>query len=190
MAIEPDDAKEITESVKKLIAKLIKAGIQLDVVSTVFFKNSRILSNGIQIREREYNSVIFPYPEVLDPKVLDIISAMDRRGLNILLGGSKPKFTTTGKQIPHVFHPVFDPQDDDLSPLWNRGIKPLFKAPENSLISLIPQGEANLFLACPKEFKGIMEGNIQYGEIHFSLPKSSGLIIFRQDSKGKIERVM
>ena len=115
---------------------------------------------------------------------------MDRRGLNIVLGGSKPRFTSTGKQIPHVFHPVFDPQDDDLSPLWDSGIKPLFKAPENSLVSLIPQAEANLFLVCPKEFGGIMEGDIQYGEIHFSIPRSSNLLIFRQKSHSKIEQVM
>jgi len=190
MAIGTKDAEEIIESVRKLITKLVKAGIWLDVISTAFLKDSRISSNGIQIKEQKYSSVIFPYPEILDPKVLDIVSAMDKRGLNILLGGSKPRFTSTGKRIPHVFRLVFDPRDEDLSPLWNSGIKPLFKAPVNSLISLIPQGEANLFLVCPKELGEIVEGDVQYGKVSFSIPKSSGLIIFRQDSHCKIEQVL
>jgi len=122
----------------------------------------------------------------MDPNVLDIISAIDRRGLNILLGGSKPKFTTTGKQIPHVFHPVFDPQDDDLSPLWNKGIKPLFKAPENSLIPLIPQGEANLFLACPYDFYfGLFTGQDSLcTTLVFWLPASYFLLLYIRPLSG------
>jgi hypothetical protein len=189
MAIGSQDAEEVILSVNRLIEKLVIEGFQLDVVSSVLLKEGRLSNEGLRIREQIYDSVIFPYPEVLDPKVLDIVSSMDKFGVPILLGGCKPRFTTTGKRIPHVLPLTFDPLEEDLSSLLQGGVRLLFTPPENSLTTLIRQGEENLFLICPNKLGDIVEGKIQYGEISFSVPRSSGLIIFRQEKTGKAEQI-
>jgi len=190
MTIGSQDAEEIILSVNRLISRLVMEGIQLDVVSPVFLKEGHLSPEGLWINRRMYESVVFPYPEVLDPKVLEIVSLMAKFKFPILLGGSKPRFTTEGKKIPHVFPLTFDPQAKGLSSLWKGGVKPLFKVPENGLGTLIRQGEETLFLLCPKKFRGSVEGKVQYGKFSFSVPKSTRLVIFRREEKGKVEQIL
>lgn len=190
MAIGSQDADEVIRTVNRLIARLTLEGVHLDVFSPLLLKEGRISPERLRIRERSYSSVVFPYPEVLDPKVLEIVSVMGRIGFPILLGGSKPSSTSDGKKIPHVFQMSFDPRDEELSPLWNGGMKSLFKAPQNGIASMIQKKDESFFLICPKRFKGVVEGEVQYGEISFSVPRSSGLVIFRIGKDGVVEKVL
>ena len=190
MAMGSQDAEEIVSSVNQIITRLVMAGIQIDVITPTLIKECHLFPNGLSIRSRIYESVIFPYPEVVDPSVLDIISSITKSNLPFFFGGCKPRYTTSGKKIPHIFPLTFDPQDIDLSLLRNKGIKQLFTLPENSLGTMIYQGEDILFLICPTRCGQSVEGDLQYQRISFSIPKSSSLVIFRKRKYKKVEQLL
>ena len=190
MAIGSQDAYKIILSVNELISRLTLECVQCDLISTALLKEGRLSPDGLRIRNRMYESVIFPYPEVLEPEVLEIVSVLDKFGYPILLGGSRPQFTTRGKRIPHTFPLSFDPVDDDLTPLLDRGVKPLFEKPENGLATSIHLGDEILFLLCPKSFGDVVKGQVRYGENTFSVPESHNLVIFQGDKNGEVEQIM
>jgi len=190
MSVGPRDGESIIQQSNNLIGKLVSEGIQLDVISPILLKEGHLSPEGLHVQNRIYEAVIFPYPEVLDPAVLETISLMDQFGIPILLGGCKPKFTTKGKRIPHVFPLVFDPQDEDLSPLWDNGLKRMFKLPQGALGTCIHQKRETLFLFAPKKSGGSFSGKVEYKDIAFSIPRSHGLVIFRVDKKGEVEKVL
>ncbi|MFH1942664.1 MAG: hypothetical protein ABIL68_11245 [bacterium] len=190
MTIGSHDADPIIREVNQLIARLTLEGIQCDVISPSLLRECRFTTDELQIRHRTYRAVIYPYPEILDPKVLEIISAMAKRDFPILLGGCDPQFTTIGKRIPYILPLVFNPAAKDISALREKGIKPIFEAPGNSLTTLIPMGEETIILLCPKTYKGVVEGNLRIGEHKVTVEKSSCLMIFRQKKDGKIDRLL
>ncbi len=190
IAMGSQDAEEIVSSVNQIITRLVMTGIQIDVIAPSLIKECHLFPDGLSIRSRIYESVIFPYPEVVDPDVLDIISSIMKSNLPFFFGGCKPRYTTSGKKIPHIFPLTFDPQNIDFSFLKNKGIKQLFTLPENGLGTMIYQGEDILFLICPKQYGQSVKGEVQYQKISFSIPKSSSLVIFRKRKYKKVEQLL
>jgi hypothetical protein len=186
MCVGPQDG----ESMMQHTNSLISAGVQLDVISPILLKEGSLSPQGLRIQDRVYEIIIFPYPEVLDPAVLETISLMDQFGLPILLGGCKPAFTTEGKRIPHVLPLVFDPRDEDLSSLWNHGLKQMFAMPKNAIGTCIRQENETLFLLYPKKSGGSFCGEVEYKNIVFSVPRSTGLVIYRAKEKGQIKQLL
>jgi hypothetical protein len=190
MTVTPQKGEMIMKRTNDLTANLVSAGIQLDVISPILLKKGHLSPNGLRVQNRVYESVIFPYPEVLDPAVLEVISLMLKFGLPILLGGSKPNFTTQGKRIPHVFPLAFDPEDQDLSALWEHGLTRMFQMPPNSIGTSIRRKRHTLFLLCPNKMGGSFSGKVVYKNIEFSVPKSNRLVIFRAMKKGEVEQIL
>ncbi|MBN2029388.1 hypothetical protein JW824_04020 [bacterium] len=190
MAMGSQDAEKIIASVNQLITRLVLAGIQLDVISPVLLKECHLFPDGISIRSRTYESIIFPYPEVVDHEVLEIISLIARSNIPFSIGGCVPRYTSSGKRVPHIFPLTFDPQDEDLSPLRKKGIKRLMILPENGLGTMIYQGEDILFLICPKQAGESVNGRVRFQNISFSVPKSQSLVIFRKQKYKKVEQIV
>jgi hypothetical protein len=189
-AIGTKGAEKIIQSISSLVSKLTLEGIQLDVISSAFLKKGRISDNKFHIQTRSYDWIIFPYPEVLHPEVLEIILKLDKCSFPVFLGGCKPRITSTGKPIHHDLPVSFDPKDKDLSSLLGEGIKPVFVGPKNGLATQIRQKNETLYLFCPKEFGSQVSGKAQCGDITFTVPKSRGLVIFKVTTKGKVDQVL
>ncbi len=190
IAMGSPDAEKIISDVNQLITRLVLTGIQLDVISPFLLKECHLFPNGLSIRSRIYESIIFPYPEVVDHDVLEIISLIARSNIPFSIGGSIPRYTSSGKRVPHIFPLTFNPQDEDLSPLWKKGIKRLMILPENGLGTMIYQGEDMLFLICPKKVGESVNGQVRYQHISFSVPKSRSLVIFRKRKYKKAEQIV
>lgn len=188
MNVGSQDADDIILSINNLIYRLVLAGYQCDVISSYLFNRGRVSAAGLQIRNRQYESVIYPYPEILDPDGLEIVALMDKLGLPIFLGGSKPRFTSTGKRIPHNFTLHFDPKDNRIEKLRTGGLEVLFDFPSNALATMIKKGRETLFLLCPKRPKSGFEGRVQYGDFSFDVPYSEGLVIYGKTRKNNIEK--
>ena len=189
-AISIKDAKKIIQSINSLITKLTLDGIHLDVISSAFLKKGRFTDSKFHLQQRSYEWIIFPYPEVLHPEVLEALLKLDKNHFPVLLGGCKPQITSTGKPIHYDLPVSFDPGDEDLSSLYGQGITPLFSAPENGLATHIRLKNETLYLFCPKEFGGQVGGEAQCGDITFTVPKSHGLVIFKVTTKGKVDQVL
>jgi len=190
MSIGSQDANKIIFSTNQMIRKLIMEGVQLDVISSVTMKKGKVSPKGLQINNQIYDTVLLPYPEVLDPKVLDTISLMDKIGHTVLLGGCNPGYTTLGKRIPHIFPLTFDPSSTDFTTLWDKGLKRLFSGPKNGIGTMIKQGDNLLFLLCPNQPGGTIQGDVCCGNIEFHVPESSDLVIFRKVKGGGISQIL
>jgi hypothetical protein len=185
-----EDAEDSYYTIHQLIGNLVMQGIQLDVVSASLLKECRLSSNRIHIRGRSYDAIIYPYPNILDPKSLEILSLLDKVGFPVFLGGSNPKWTTAGKRIPHVFPIKFDPKSKNLSALFEGGIRPLFQMPENAIGTMIQNTNEILFLLHPQKPGGSFKGEIQYGKIRFKVPKSSKLTIYRKRKNKPADKIL
>jgi hypothetical protein len=182
-------AEEIIFHIKKLVCRLLTDGVQLDIVSSELLKKARFKSGFLHIQRRIYQSVIFPYPEILSSQVLELVSTMEKYGFPIFIGGSKPQFTSEAKRIPHEFSLSFDPQVENMDIFWDRGVERLFILPKNCLGTFIQKKDEILLLFCPSKFRGIIEGEFQYGNMVFSVPRSTSLVIFRFGEDKKIYQV-
>ena len=185
MAGEPVNSRKRIRAIHRLIARCMMAGIQLDVLSSGLLRESRLSQRGISIRNRQYDSIIFPYPEVLHPDVLEKMTTMIKYGIQLLFGGCRPQFTTMGKPISQDFNITFDPRSADVKTLYDQGIHPLLVAPDTSLTTMIPKNDDILFLICPKEYGESVNGNIHFGDIVIPVSKIDKLTIYRWDGNNK-----
>ena len=189
-SLKCEDAETMLDSVNRLIGTLISHGIQLDIISASLLRKCRLSSDSLYINGRKYEAVIYPYPQVLDPKVLEILSLLDKVKFSLFLGGKHPEWTTQGKRIPHTFPLKFDPDDKNLGRLLVGKIPRLFHMPENALGSLIRQSDDLLFLLHPEKQGSSFKGKIQYKNISFEVPKTSKLTIFRKQKNKPVEKVL
>jgi len=188
-ASRSDRSREMRRCLQDLVLRLVLGGVQLDVVSSLFLKKARLDESGLQYRNRIYRNVIYPYPEVMDPFVLDLVSRMVRADFPILLGGSKPEWTSKGERIPQDFQTVFDPRDVAFTEQWRPADGTVFEIPESGLGSVIQTGTETLLLFSPKETGGTVSGRARFGETRFHVGESSGLTVYRLKEE-KISRVL
>jgi hypothetical protein len=156
----------------------VENNVPLDVVSSSLFRKGKLETDGLRFRNRTYRNVLFPYPEVLDPAVLHLISVMDKSGFPLLLGGAKPRWTSKGERIPHEFPASFDPRDADFPKHWQAGPDKSIAPPGNALGSVIQTGTETLLLFCPSRYDGPVEGEARYGGTRFRVERSDGLTIY------------
>ena len=190
MSIGSQKAEKIVLSVNKLISRLTMGGIQLDVISPTLLKKGKPSSEGVRIMSQTYDSILFPYPEVLNPRVLEVINIIQKYSIPVLFGGCAPQVTTSGKRIHREFPIAFNPDEKDLSSLLDRGVKPILSGPRNGLTSIIYTGEDQLLLLCPKIPGSTIEGDVLYRDISFYVPESSTLVIFKVKKNGSVEQVL
>jgi hypothetical protein len=189
-SMDCENAEALFYSVHHLTGMLISHGIQLDVISASLLKECRLSSNFLHINGRKYEAMIYPYPQVLDPKILEILSLLDKVEFPLFLGGKHPEWTTQAKRIPHTFPLTFDPDDKNLGGLFKDEIPRLFHMPENALGTLIRQSDDLLFLLHPEKPGGPFKGKVQYKEFSFEVPRSSKLTIYRKQKNKPVERVL
>jgi hypothetical protein len=185
----PARSAVMRRDVQELVARLVLNGSQLDVVSSALFGKAALDREGLHFRNRIYQSVIYPYPEVMNSTVLEQVSSMERAGFPVLLGGARPQWTSAGKRIPHDLPQAFDPRDAAFAENWQTGAEKVFSFPENALSSAIQTGTETLLLFCPKEPGGAVEGKARYRETSFHVSKSARLTVYRLKD-GKVEKAL
>ncbi len=188
-AADPVRRAEMRRDTQALIARLVLNGVQLDVVSSALFRRAVLKEGCLHFRNRIYQSLVYPYPEIMHPAVLESVSMMEKAGFPVLLGGTRPLWTSAGQKIPHDLPVAFDPGDAAFAENWQTGAETKFAVPEKALGSVIETGTETLLLFCPKEPGGRVEGKTRYGEISFIIPKSDRLAVYRLKD-GKAERAM
>ncbi len=182
-------SKKIINCVYTLIAQLILAGIQIDVISPLLLKNSKVIDEGLKIGDRLYKGIIYPFPDILDNQVLYTLSIMEKSGFLVLLGG-KPQLTTAAKLIEFNFNNFFDPYKNDVSFLNKNGIKPLFNLPDNCIGSLIKNNKKNYVLLNPARYGKSIKGQVIYKDFSFSISDKTSLVIYELSRKGKVIQVL
>jgi hypothetical protein len=185
----PGRSAEMRRDIRTLTARLVLNGNQLDMVSSILFQKAVLDQAGLLFQNRVYQSVIYPYPDVMNPAVLELVFSMEKAGFPVLLGGTRPQWTCAGKRIPHDLPVAFDPKDAAFAENWQTGAERKFVVPENALGSVIKTVNGTLLLFCPKEPGGIMEGETRYQETEFHIPKSARLIVYRLKD-GKVEKAL
>jgi hypothetical protein len=190
MGIGSQDAEPLIHDFHRLTARLFLQGVQLDVISSSILKQGKVSPGGFQVGDRKYTHLIFPYPEILDPQILEIISLLDKIGCSPLLGGCKPRYTTQGKRIPHVFPVIFDPAAEDITPILEAGVRPMISPLKHGITSVIQQGKNTLFLVCPYPFGGQASGEVVYRDTVFQVSKASQLVIYKKPFRGDLQRVL
>lgn len=189
IAADFQSAEMMIDAVHYMIGKLMKAGIQLDLISPVILKEGRLVQNKLRIRHRHYSAVIYPYPEILDPDVLELLSVMERIGFEIRLGGSHPNYTTTGKRIPHEFDITFDPEVGDVSALFSSNIQPMLNVPEKTLATKMLLGVETYYFIRPFGVAGSFEGKVVDGMFSFNIPRSEGLVLYRRNVDDQVNKI-
>jgi len=186
-SVSPLKAEQIIMRTNSLIADLTLHGIQLDVIDSALFMKGRQKKSGIEIDGNLYKAIVYPFPEVVDSRVLERICSIKTSGFPLYLGGGSPKFTQEGKQIGYDLKSVFDP--DDIDTLLNKKIIPLFHYPENALATLIRGKDELIFLLCPREIGGVVNGEVIYGNYKFYVPESRGLVIFKTQNGNEVIQI-
>ena len=189
ISVDFQSAELMIEAVHALVGRLMRSGIQVDIISPVILKEGRLSQDHLRIRHRFYNAVIYPYPGIMDPQVVELIAVMKRMNFEVHLGGESPYFTTTGKHIPHHFAVSFDPEDDDLSPLMRGKVSPMIHAPEHSLITKVRRGVETYYMIRPYGVNGSVRGEVIDGRFSFFMPRSEGLMIYHRDVKDRVMRI-
>jgi len=189
MTADFQSAEMMIEAFHTLISRLVKAGIQIDVVSPKILKEGRLVQEQLRIRHRLYSAIIYPYPEILDPDVLELLSVMHRLKYKMLLGGAHPNYTTTGKRIPHKFDLHFDPEDEELLSLLSGCICPIIQTPTGSMATKIFRGVETYYLVRPYGVTGSFHGEFIDQDIHFNIPESNRLMIYHRDVNDHIIEV-
>lgn len=190
MNAKQDYCHEILGHIYRLIAQLFCHGIQLEVISPWLLKNGKFTVDGLKINDHVYQFVIYPYPEILRPEILELISKMDKYGFPIYFGGCRPQYTSKGKRIPHQFSTYFEMEENQYDWLWREGVASLLQLPENGIGTIIQNEKETFILICPKNVQGATRGVIQYQDIQFKMKKSRGLSIFRRKNNNSFERII
>jgi len=185
----PVRGQEIRSDIEKLISLLVLNGTQLDVVSSAILTKVKVDHQGMHFRNRIYQTLVYPYPEILSPSVLDLIFMLDKLDFPVVLGGAKPRYTTRGESVLHDFPVAFDLKDEAFVQNWQTGAERVFQVPESGLGSVIQTGTETLLLFCPKEPGEPVEGKARYRETVFEIPKSDRLAIYRLKDR-KVERML
>lgn len=186
----PRETEKIGAEIHQLIARLTEMGIQIDVISPLLLRNARFAAGELELFNRYYSALIYPYPTVVYSHVFDILVAMQKCKFPVCFLGDIPRFTNSGESIQHPFQSHLSPGDITPDTLKKMAIRPIFEFPENSLGSLIRTPEGPLFLFTPRHYGVPFEGCVKYEDITFDLPASSGLIVFRKGRKGKVEQIL
>lgn len=186
---DPAKGLEIVRNTGDLIYRLIENGVQMDTVSSALLKGCQINRQGLLFRHRIYSRIIFPYPSVLSPVLLNLISTIHKTGFPIFLWGEKPHWTSEGEKIPHEFPELFDPKDEAFAQQWRNAADREYLIPENVLGSVIQTGTETLLLFCPKHPGGTVQGNACFRKKSFQISPSDRLVIYRLQG-GKIKQVL
>jgi len=182
-------ADEIRSAFSGLIGRLFRAGFQPDIVSSSLFDRARLTGDGIRIGVRTYRSVTYPYPLVMSPQALDMISMMDRLNYPVLLGGAEPEYTTTGERIPHVFPMHFEPESEDLSAFLAAGVRKPFDLPAGAIAAAVVNLQDRLVLVAPDRPGRRVDGTLHVEGIGIRLEGLDRLAIFKLDGPEKTVRV-
>jgi hypothetical protein len=187
---DPGERKGFSDRLHRFIGRLILHGIQLDVISSVFLRSGMLSPDGFQIGYRSYRAVIYPYPEVLHPDEAEILSILKNQDFPIALGGSTSRMTPSVSSHSNFDLQEFDPESEDLSWLAPAGIRPLFQSPCEALGSMIQHLGETYLLFSPSAMGKPYQGEARYGDLAFSVPKSSRLTIYRLVDGRSAEQVI
>lgn len=184
-----DDSECMSDATLRLIARMIRSGIQLDVLSSRMLGKGRLTSQGFSLGERNYQAIVYPYPEVVGADALEGLAILLRFGFPLFMGKDIPRMVSGGKRIPHEFKPSFDPETGDVIPLLLEKAPPPLSVPENAIGAWIKRKHENLVLVLPARKGDEVQGRIVLGKRSFDIQDVDRLAVFQAGSGSKPERV-
>ncbi|MBN1895520.1 hypothetical protein JW906_13565, partial [bacterium] len=183
------DSERKSKAFQGLISRLIRSGIQLDVLSSRMLGRGRLTSQGFSLGERNYQAIVYPYPEVVGADALEGMAILVRFGFPLFLGKDVPRMITGGKKIPHEFKPSFDPETGDVIPLLLQKAPPPLSVPENALGAWIRRKHDVLILLMPMRNGETVQGKVVLGKRIIEIQDVDRLAVFQAGSGSKPERV-
>jgi len=181
--------KNIIDCIYNLISELILKGIQIDVLSPLLLRKGKISDSGLQIGERIYKGLIYPFPVIIDTEVLYLLKLIEKTNIKIFMGGD-PQLTTESKPINYTFSNVFDPYDKKLSFLEENSIQPLFSLPDNCIGSLISTKKKQYILLHPAQYGTSVKGRVTFKDYSFNVTIKDSLVMYELSGKGKVKRIL
>jgi len=173
----------------RLISRLIRRGIQLDVLSSRMLGKGRLTSQGFSLGERNYQAIVYPYPDVVSADALEGLAILVRFGFPLFLGKDIPRMVAGGKRIPHEFKPSFDPETDDVIPLLLEKAPPPLSVPENALGAWIKKKHEALVLVIPLQKGDTVRGEMALAKKTYEIEDVDRLAVFQIAPGSGLHRV-
>lgn len=183
-----DISREITQIVLDFIGRLILKGVSVDVLRSPVLEEAKLSPDGVRIRNRAYQSLIFPYAMVISQPTLDLIATMRRMNMPVFFGGERPEWLTSGERIHHDFDIHFDPEVIENDEWIAKEAGRDFELPEETLAAVIYDQQDRLILVMPDRPGKSVKGSLKYQGIAVKLAHTHRLQIMRLSPSGEISR--
>ncbi len=185
LAVAPStEAIRMSGTLNGLIDWLVRKNIQLDLLSSTALEPTGISEDSLRNRGRVYRRIIYPFPKVVSPEILDLLNRLAEAGFPIFLGGDAPAFTSSGKKIKQGIPPCFKPEEPDSLPA--EAVTPLFTVPKGAIGGQIRQQNKTLYLLTPARPGGSYQGELA-GSL--TVPKTHTLSVYAYIKGQKLQRL-
>ena len=202
-------ANTVARDAWRVVSRLIRRGIAVDVISPTLFAGGEVGDGGVCLPTprgpRHYAAVVYPHPDTLQPAEVDQIEALRAIAVPVLLLGMSPRETTDGRPIDtarlsvgpstHGRRPSPAGYLGDLIDDMGAGIgllPRLVLAPPGAVANLFHRADGTTALVVvPSVFGTAVDGEVRAGPLKLELSGLTGVAAFRWDREGRpLERVV
>jgi len=114
------------------ITALLTAGHQIDVISSVQFKQARLEKKGLAINRSHYKSLILPFPNVLSESLIAMLSGLHQAQFPVYYLGNAPQWRLSGQPIDLPEFPLAKTPEA----LQSLGLIPALTTPKHVIATL------------------------------------------------------
>lgn len=185
LALDPVEAEAKRIQLIRWIGFLTRSGVQLDVCSPSQLLRGKFSNGGFRIGLRMYQKILYPYPTVVCPEILDLLYDFLRSDL-IWMGETMPQWTSSGNPISLPVKELFQLNN---SLLEKFPIPRMFEFPSNTVATVIRHLDEVLLLVSPVEIGKECGDWIRFENRMYKISPSTELAIYRVQSQAQLERV-
>jgi len=180
-----DSANRIYKDLSKFCVYLLKENIQFDLLSPNLLQTPVFNQKQFIVNSRIYKRILYPFPQVINAKLMDLLISARQQGFPVFFGGSVPRTTLEGNKIPLEINSSFDPGIPASLP--EEALKPMFSLPAGALGTCIRNNNSLFFLLAPLRADGTYTGRLANG---LDVEESSSLSCFKQTAANSITRLL
>lgn len=183
-------ASLMLDGFRRLVACLVQQGFAFDILTSSALKDAKLKSGSVQLKHRLYRGMIFPYPKIVSPPLIDLIHALGRHSIPFWIGGLSPERTTEGEPVGQSFDVQFDPRSADPALFESVSESNRLRLPEHALGVWLHSGKGYHLMVCPDAPEQSVSGTGQLKEILFALPSLTRLTLFQLDPEGGLRKLI
>lgn len=185
----PNDIYLIKQKLNTLYRYLTLNQLQVDIISPELLLEGKLNTDGFHIRHRKYQTILYPFPDIISEKLPDMVLAMINFKFPFYFIYAKPQTYLSGKKVSESCLNKIEciEKNDDLNIKCE--LNPLFTYPKNCLGTMIRVMDGELFLIMPLQPDTKITGKIQYQSIEFEIEATNRLSIYSHWGGGKVQKI-